>query len=73
MRTGIHSKPAHIAARTPHAPLGRPRHAGHGIGAVSTMMIRRSPEHRMGKWKRLYFALAVLSALFLFESLHPFF
>lgn len=36
-------------------------------------MIRRRLEHRMGKWRRLYFALAVLSALFLLESFRPFF
>jgi hypothetical protein len=35
-------------------------------------MIRRSAVTRMGKWRRLYFALAILSALFLLESLHPF-
>jgi len=27
----------------------------------------------MGKWRKLYFALALLSALFLLESLRPFF
>lgn len=29
-------------------------------------------ELRMGKWRKWYFALALLSALFLLESLHPF-
>jgi hypothetical protein len=32
-------------------------------------------EHRMGKWRKFYFALAFLSAVFLFGSLlpiHPF-
>jgi hypothetical protein len=33
----------------------------------------RASERRMGKWRKLYFALAVLSALFLLESFSPFF
>jgi hypothetical protein len=31
-----------------------------------------SAEHRMGKWRKVYFGLAVLSALFLLESFYPF-
>ncbi len=30
-----------------------------------------SVKHRMGKWRKLYFGLAVLSALFLLESFYP--
>jgi hypothetical protein len=45
------------------------RHSGsRGILAA---MIMTSAEHRMGKWRKWYFGLAVLSALFLLESFYP--
>ena len=31
-----------------------------------------SAERRMGKWKKWYFGLALVSALFLLESFSPF-
>jgi hypothetical protein len=32
-----------------------------------------SAELRMGKWRKVYFGLAIVSAIFLLETFHPFF
>lgn len=49
--------------------------AGESKGSLLLLQvigIMTSAELRMGKWRRWYFALALLSALFLLESLRPF-
>jgi hypothetical protein len=35
--------------------------------------IMTSTELGMGKWRKVYFGLAIVSAIFLLETFHPFF